>query len=263
MLLAAGTAALAAGAAQPSQTSKPPAVPVAVTTVLAQARTFLKGSRDIGDVASLDVIGTETLLRDGHSKVDPYEFKVLLPDSLQLRTGPVIHTLARGAYGRRLVDTARYGGPLVDRMMADPESQKAGARGMPFHLMRICLTYLLRTPSTMHVVARDDGIRDFGKVKGRALVFGNADQHLTIEVVLDPVSARPLATVSHVRTTNGERAGDTTWISIPEDYRDVSGVRLPHRIDEWIGANHSRLDLSNVAVNRVKPADFVTGTPGR
>ena len=84
-----------------------------------------------------------------------------------------------------------------------------------------------------------------------------------MEWVVDPVSARPLAIVSHVRTTNGDAAADTTWISIPEDYREVSGVRLPHRIEEWIGANHSRVELTKTAINNLKPDAFVTATQGR
>ena len=264
LIIVSCAAAVGAVFASPVQPPKPvSAVPAAVAKLLDQARTYLRGARDVGDIVSLDVAGTETLLRDPHPTIDPYEFKLLLPDSLQLRTGPVVHTLARGSYGRRLADVARYGGPIVDRMMADPASQKAGERGMPFHLMRICITYLLRPPPAMTVTVRDEGMRDFGKVRGRAIAFENADQHITIELVLDPVSARPLATVSPVRTTNGDAASNTKWISIPEDYREISGVRLAHRIEEWIGTNHSRVVLTKVGINALKPGDFVTTTAVR
>jgi hypothetical protein len=249
-------------AASPRQSAPNPTVPPAVATLLAQARAHLKAGRDVSSIVSLDVAGTETRLLEPRPKVDPYEFKLLLPDSFQLRTGPILHTLARGVYGRRLLDAERYGGTLVDRMLADAESQKTAAQSIQFHFMRICLTYLARVPPAMIVTVEDRGVRDFTRVKGRTISFHNPGQGIRIELVLDAATAQPLATVCHGRTSQGTgSSADSDWISVFGDYREVAGVRFPHRIEEWIGMNHSRVVVTKIGVNVLKPEDFVGKTP--
>jgi hypothetical protein len=249
-------------AATPRQSAPKPAIPPQVATLLTQAQDRLKGTRAIGTVVSLDVTGTETRGIDTRPKVDPYQFKLLLPDSFQLQTGPLIHTLARGVYGRRLLDPERYGGTFVEQMMADPESQKAAARGIQFHLMRLSLTYLARVPPAMTVTADDLGVKEFARVKGRTISFFNPVENMRIDLVLDSATAQPLATISHGRTmqARGGGAADTDWVSLFGNYREVAGIRFPHHIDEWIGASHSRVVVAKIAVNGLKPEDF-TRTP--
>jgi hypothetical protein len=248
--------------ASPRQSAPNPTVPPGVATLLARARAHLKAVQDVSSIVSLDVAGTETRLRDTRPKVDPYEFRLLLPDSFQLRSGPVLHTLAKGVYGRRLLDNERYGGAILGRLMADPESQKAAAQGIQFHLMRISLTYLARVPPAMTVTVEDQGVRDFTRVKGRTISFHNPGQRIRIELVLDAATAQPLATVCHGRTSQGAGvSADSDWISVFGDYREVAGVRFPHRIDEWIGMNHSRVVVTKIGVNTLKPEDFVGKTP--
>lgn len=248
--------------ASPRQSAPVQTVPPAVATLLAQARAHLKAGRDVSSIVSLDVAGTETRAVDPRPKIDPYEFRLLLPDSFQWRSGPILHILARGVYARRLLDNERYGGKLVDSMMADPESQKVAARGIQFHLMRICLTYLARVPPAMTITAEDQGVRDFTRVKGRTISFYNPGERIRVELVLDAATAQPLATISHGRTSQGNGTGaDSDWISVFGDYREEAGVRFPHRIDEWIGTNHSLVAVTKIGVNGLKAEDFVGKTP--
>lgn len=230
--------------------------PEDASRLLARARARLSVTRDVATVASLAVTGTETLLRDTGARAGPYAFKLLLPDHLQLRAGPVLHTLAGAAYGRRLVDTTRYGGPLLDRMLADPESRRTAARGMHSHLLRLSLLYLARAPAVA-TAPEDEGLRDFGVVKGRTLLFRDPVEELRAEVVLDPSTAALLAVVTPVRTVGGAKAGtESNWISMPADYREVGGVRIPHRLDDWNGGARSRVELSAVRVGGLGRGEF-------
>jgi len=248
-----GLGSLAAG---PPQIPPEERVPPAIAALLAQARARLRTTRDVNPVVSLDVAGIETRLSNPRPKDEPYAFKLLLPDSFQWRSGPILQTLARGVYGRRLLDSDRYTGTFVGKMVTDPESQKAAAQTIHFHFMRMSLTYLARVPAGMNVTMEDQGVRDFGKVKGRTISFDDSDRHIRIELVLDAATAQPLATVAHGRTARAGASTDTDWISMLGDYREVSGVRFPHRTEEWIGAAHSRIVVSKVAVNVLKPEDF-------
>ena len=219
-----------------------------VQALLARARAHLHGSRDIDSVTSLEVDGTETLMRDVGTRVQPYVFILRPPNTLHMRTGPLLHVLDAGRYSRRLVDTDRYGGPVLDRLIADPESVRVAAQGMQSHLMRLSLTYLCRV-ATADIV-EDEGPRDLGSIKGRGILFRNGAARLQVELVVDSATSRPLAVVTPVHTDGGPRNGaDEAWISILDDYRDVGGVRIPFRIDEWIGTSHSRVVLTSVRVD--------------
>jgi hypothetical protein len=167
-----------------------------------------------------------------------------------MRSGPVLHTLTRGVYGRRLADD-RYGGPMVERLMADPASIKEAAARMPFRLMSLSLIYLLRTPASMTAAVRDAGLRDFGYVHGQAIEF-EGPGHVTLTLVLDIDSAHPLAIVIPVRTIGPNGAIDDLEVSVLQDYADVSGVRLPHRIEEWTGGAHSRIVLTRLAIDTTR-----------
>jgi hypothetical protein len=145
-------------------------------------------------------------------------------------------------------------------MLSDPESQKTAAQTMPFHLMRISLGYLARLPPTIAAAEEDLGLRDFTRVKGRTIGFRY--QGLQVELVLDPLTAQPLATVCHGRITGGAGPpASDNWISVFGDYGEVAGVRFPHSIEEWIGANHSRVVVTRIRVNALHPEDFVVRTP--
>jgi len=233
-----------------------------VARLLDQARNHLKAGRDVGSIVSLDVEGTETRGLDTRPTDDPYGFKLLLPDSFQWRTGPILHTLARGAYGRRLLDEERYGGTLLSSLLADAESQKVAARGIQLHLMRVCLTYLARVPPAMTITVEDQGVRDFRWVKGRTISFHNTVENVRIELVLDAATAQPLGTIAHGRTARADGASvETDWVSVFGDYREIAGVRFPHRIEEWIGTNHSRVVVTKLQVDTLTPTDFVDKAP--
>jgi hypothetical protein len=218
-----------------------------VNQLLVRARSQLDGSRHIDDVVALDVEGMETRLDNGPSRITPVVFSLRWPDHLDLRTGQVMHSLNGATYSRRLVDAERYGGPLVDRLMADPQSIKVASEGIHFHLLRLAVTYLARAPAGS--VIEDAGVRDFGRLKGEAIGFRSPAHGSLVELVLDPTTAAPLGVVSAMRVLGGPNANtETSWISIPSDYRAVSGVRIPHRFDEWTGDVHSRVELTSVRV---------------
>lgn len=215
--------------------------------LLARARSTLDGIRQIDSVTGLEISGTETLLRDEGTRVDPYAFTLGWPDRLELRIGPVVHTLSGTAYSRRLADPSRFGGPMLDRLMNDPRIIATATGGMHWHLLRLALTYLARAPAG--VVAGDEGLRDYGQLKGRTIGFRDRDGRLLAQLVLDPASSRPLGLVAAVHRIGGTTTdAEPTLISLFGDYREVSGVRVPHRIDEWTGFNHSRIELTAVKV---------------
>lgn len=215
--------------------------------LLARARATLNGTRPIDSVTGVEISGTETLLRDEGSRVDPYAVTLGWPDRLELRIGPMLHSLSGAVYSRRLVDPNRFGGPVLDRLMNDPRIISTATSGMHWHLLRLSLTYLARAPGD--VIAADEGMRDYGQLKGRTIGFRGADGKLQAQLVLDPSTFQPLGLVTAIHNV-GATAGDgeSTGISLFADYRQVSGVRLPHRIDEWNGFTHSRIELQTVKV---------------
>lgn len=238
-----------------------PGTPPTVAVLLAQARTQLKAGRDVSSIVSLDVTGTVTRGLDTRPKMDSYQFKLLLPDSFQWRTGPLLHSLERGVYGQRLVDDERYGGTLLSKMIADAKSQEAAAHGMQANFMMVCLTFLAGLPPAMTTTVDDLGVRDFTKTRGRTISFHNLSERIRMQLVLDAVTAQPLALVRHVvNSTTGESADR---IAVFEDYRVVAGVRFPHRIEEWIGTSHARVVVTRIAVNGLAPPDFVAATSRR
>jgi hypothetical protein len=223
------------------------AAPRAVDQLLARAKAHLDGPRRIDSVASLELIGTETEDRDTNARTQPYGFTLRPPDSLDWRAGPILHTLNAGAYSRRIIDTERYGGPMVDRILADAKFTAIASSGMHFHLLRLAAAFLARPVDG--AVLEDAGVRDFGRLKGPAIAFVNRATQLRVQIVVDRVTAEPLGVVTAARVETGDKATmESTWISIPSDYRLVSGVRVPHRIDEWIDDRHSRIVITEVVV---------------
>lgn len=215
--------------------------------LLARAHAALSGVRQIDSVAGLDLSGTETQFHDNGARVDPYAVTLGWPDRLDLRVGPILHTLSGAAYSRRLADPARYGGPLLDRLMSDPATIATATRGMHWHLLRVSLTYLARAPAD--VTAADEGMRDFGQLKGRTIGFRDGDGRLQAQLVLDPSSYQPLGLATPVHTVGGAGSdAESTSLSLFADYQPTAGVRLPRRIDEWNGFRHSRIELTVVAV---------------
>lgn len=214
---------------------------------LARARATLNAGRPVDAVVGIEVSGTDTAIRDNGDRATPYMFTLFWPDHLQLQIGPAVHLLDGDAYSRRVADPDRFGGPILERMLQDPESIKTAASGMHWHLLRLLLTYLVRTPAG--VTVEDEGTRDFGQLKGQAIAVRKAGGRLEAELVLEPTSAQPLGMVSDVRLVGGSKgASEATSISLFGDYRDVSGVRLPYRLDEWTGDTHSRFVATSIKV---------------
>jgi hypothetical protein len=217
-----------------------------IDELLASVRVHLSAARPIDAVADLEVAGTETRLHDSTPRAEAYGFALRVSGSLELRTGPLVHALSGGVYSRRIADE-RYGGPMLDRLIADQRSTDVAARAMASHLLRLSVTYLVRAPAGVTTV--DEGMRDFGRIKGRTVAFRDAAATLQVELVVDPSTSRPLAVVTPVRNVGGHGPDNDLWISIPEDYREADGVRIPHRIEEWIGANHSSVALTSVKIH--------------
>ncbi|HEY2435161.1 MAG TPA: hypothetical protein VGI12_21000 [Vicinamibacterales bacterium] len=225
-----------------------------VSALLAEARARLNAGRAIDTVSSIEVSGVETLLRDTVARTNPYLVALRLPASLRLQTGPVVHLLVGSAYSRHLTDGDRFGGAAVERMLNDPASLDTAARGMQSHLVRLTALFFAGVPGT---VQDDEGVRDFGIVRGRTVLFRRVEDRLQAELVLDPATSRPLAVVTPIRQVGGASAGtSSTWISMLGDYRPVAGIMVPHRIDQWIGAAQSRIDLARVTVDRTTPQQF-------
>jgi hypothetical protein len=256
--LVSGASLMTAGSVQKAPGDR---VPPGVAALLERARIGLQAGGQFTRIRSLDVTGTETRALGARSKVDPYEFKLLPPDNFQMRVGPLLHVVASGAYSRRLVDPARYGGSMVNALMGDAASQKAAARGMQMHLLRLSLGFLVQAPSGAVVTAEDQGVRDFVRVKGRTIAFRIPAERIQVDLVLDPATSLPLATVSHGRTSGQGGVVDSDWVSLLTDYREVAGVRFPHRIEEWVGTTASTAVLTRVSVNGLKPEDFVAKPP--
>lgn len=219
-----------------------------VEALLARVRARLRVSRDVASVTSIEADGIESSERGASTRTSPYEFTLRLPHTLRLRMGPILHILDAGVYSSRLVDGERYGGPMVDRIMKDPETIRAAAHGMQSHLMRLSLAYLAGTPVADQV--EDEGVRDFGQVRGRTIVFRNTTEKARVELVVDVGTDQPLAVVTPIRTVGGPANGtDGISVSVLGSYRECGGIRVPFQIDDWAGTSHSRLTLTSVRVD--------------
>jgi hypothetical protein len=219
-----------------------------VDAVLARVRAHLRGSRDVTSVTSIDAVGTESSERGASSRTNPYEITLRLPRTLHLRIGPVLHMLDAGVYSSRLVDSERYGGTMVERIMKDPQTITEAARGIEFHLLRLSLAFLAGVPTADRV--EDEGVRDFGQVRGRTIAFTNTAEKARAELVVDVATDQPLAVVRPVRMVGGPANGtDGLEVSVLGDYREAGGIRVPFRIDEWTGTSLWRLVLTSVKVD--------------
>jgi hypothetical protein len=218
-----------------------------VDALLARVQARLRGSREVASVTAIDAAGTEASERGASTRTRPYEFALRLPRTLHLRMGPVVHTLDAGVYSSRLAESDRYGGPVVDQMMSDPETRRVAAHGMQSNLLRLSLAYFGRAPAADRI--DDEGLRDFGQVKGRTLAFTNTAEKTRVEFVVDPDTAQPLAIVTPIRTVGGPADGaDGLEIAVLGDYRETGGIRVPFRIDQWAGTTLWRLTLATVRV---------------
>jgi hypothetical protein len=222
--------------------------PPAVAKLLSQAQARLNAGKAVSSIVSLDVTGTRTRSLDTKPTVDPYEFKLLLPDRFQWRSGDVLHTFAGGVFWQNI--------------RVDEAIRKTAARSLQHNLMKVCLTYLAGVSPAMTTTAEDQGVRDFQWVKGRTISVYNPVEHLRIEFVLDEETAQPLATVTHGRIHNADGSSvENDTVAIFQDYRDVAGVRFPHRIEERSKTDHALVALTKVVVNTLGAADFVDKAP--
>lgn len=220
------------------------AVPPAVAAWLARAQTQLSGENRVGSVVSLDVAGTRTRNLDQRPVTEPYEFRLLLPQHFQWRSGDVLHTFSNGVFWQR----PRFGEDI----------RRVAAVSLQQNFIESCLRHLARIPPEMAATAEDQGLRDFGWVKGRVISVYDPVDRLRVELVIDPETARPLATVTHgvVARSDGTTVPNDR-IAMLQDYREVAGVRLPHRIEERSQADHAVIVLTRIAVNTLKPGDFL------
>jgi len=233
------------GSAAASQRPSAPksTVPAAVAALLARARTHLNAGTDISRVASLYVVGTRTRSLDTRPTDDPFEFKLLLPSSLQWRSTSVLHTMAGGVFWQE---------PRFDERI-----RKIAARQLEGDRMRVCLTYLARVPPGAAISVEDLGFRDYEWVKGRSISVRNLVERLRLELVLDEETAEPLATVTHGIVYNADGSSvQNDIVAVFQDYRTVSGVRFPHRIEERNKLDHAVIVLTKIAVNTLTPEDF-------
>jgi len=146
------------------------------------------------------------------------------------------------------VDSERYGGTMVERIMKDPQTITEAARGIEFHLLRLSLAFLAGVPTADRV--EDEGVRDFGQVRGRTIAFTNTAEKARAELVVDVATDQPLAVVRPVRMVGGPANGtDGLEVSVLGDYREAGGIRVPFRIDEWTGTSLWRLVLTSVKVD--------------
>jgi len=218
-------------------------VPPAVARLLAKARTHLNAGTDVSRVVALHVVGTRTRSLDTRPAVDPFEFKLLLPSSLQWRSNPVLHTMTGGVFWQE---------PRFEERI-----RKIAARQLEGDRMRVCLTYLARVPPGAAISVEDLGIRDYEWVKGRSIGVRNLVERLRLELVLDEETAEPLATVTHGIVYNADGSSvQNDIVAVFQDYRTVSGVRFPHRIEERNKLDHAVIALTKIAINTLTPEDF-------
>jgi hypothetical protein len=219
-------------------------VPPAVVVWLDRAQAHLGREKRIGSVVSLDVAGSRTRNLGQRPVTEPYQFRLLFPNHFQWRSGDVLHTFSNGVFWQR----PRFAEDI----------RRAAARSLQQNFIESCLRHLARIPPKMAATAEDRGLQDFGWVKGRVISVYSPVDRLRVELVLDPDTARPLATVTHgvVARSDGTTVPNDR-IAMLQDYREVAGVRLPHRIEERSQADHAVIVLTRIAVNTLEPGDFL------
>lgn len=249
ILLLAGVGVVAASQNPPPPTSD---VPPAAMAWLVRARASLSAGTDVSRVVGLHVVGARTRSLDTRPTVDPYEFKLLLPGRFQWRAGDVLHTFADGAFRQNIP--------------ADERIREIAARQHRYRLIDTCLTFLARVPPDMATTIEDRGIQGFDGVKGRCLSIFYAPERIRVEFLLDETTGQPLATVAHGRTygTDGSSTPNDA-VALFRDYREVAGIRFPHRIEERRRSDRALIAVSGIAVNTMTPGDFwrEAAAPGR
>lgn len=249
ILLVAGVGFVAASQNPPPPTS---AVSPSVMALLARARASLSAGTDVSRVVGLHVVGTRTRSLDSRPTVDPYEFKLLLPGRFQWRAGDVLHTLADGAFRQNIP--------------ADEHIREIAARQHRYRFIDTCLTFLARVPPDMATTIEDRGIQGFDGVQGRCLSIFYAPERIRIDFLLDETTGRPLATVAHGRTYGADgSSAPNDAVALFGDYREVAGIRFPHRIEERRRSDRALIAVSGIAVNTMTAEDFSreAATPSR
>ena len=239
------------------QTPRNASLPPAIEQLLERAASHLSVSKPVSSVRSLHVTGTrnravDTRLPAGVTVIgssdEPYEFRLHLPDRFQWRSGDVLHS--------------SIGGMFSQNIHVDEQLRKTAMRSHRYHLMVVCLAFLARLPPGISIEAEDRAVQDFVWVKGHTIRFHDRVERIGIELVLDAETARPLALVSRgvsVRADGSSLPND--FVELFEDYREVSGIRFPHRIEQWSHAHHARVTVAHIAVDSLKSADFLESPP--
>jgi hypothetical protein len=220
----------------------------AAAAVLARARDALGGVARLDAIRTLEVRGTDQ--RDserGTLPAEEFRFRALWPENFQITSKWFTHTLNGQAVWFR-----QTGGPAVHR---DATIEATARQSTERDAAILALTFLLKTPPHLKMHARYLGYQSQDGVVGEVVEFAT-DTGFAMRLILD--QGRPSAIVTTVR-----RIGRDGELTVPrvrrlEDYREVSGIRVPFRIDERSPNVHIVRRIDQVLVDlRLSRSDFV------
>jgi len=219
---------------RPGAAVRPASAP-SVPVLLKAAQTALGGESAFARVRSLTVRYTLQWTTNPNSRPRPFAFTMVMPDGMWAQTGRVTHTLKGEAFWQN------EDNPAEIRAIAHQNAR------VDFVLWT--LVFLLRTPTVMPLDAEVRGPSAIGTVRGDGLLFRGKDG-FRMTLLIDQHTRQPLGfSMPWDNTTTSGRNNEMERTGQLSDYREVGGVRFPHRIDEAFGTDRSRMQVTELLVN--------------
>jgi hypothetical protein len=201
----------------------------AAERILQRARSAISAGRRVESVTALS---GETRRIWDNGRADPVAFTLQLPDKFQTRIGKISHTLSGNLFWQNLENP-----PAIQDRARDATRDRAA---------RMTILLLLRTPQFLPVQAVASPPQQFEGKQAEVVEFKG--DSLKLRLFIDGKSHLPLGFEAASRAT-ASGASDLTHRGLLQEYRIVSGVRFPFRMDETIGEFHGVTVVDALQVN--------------
>lgn len=208
------------------------------TATLERARTALGGTDRLATVRSLTA-ESKLSWASNPERAQPFGFAMLLPDRFRRRSVDIVHTIDGTTFWQS------HDNP--------PEILKQAEGNIRVAFVKTALVFLLRPLPWFPLISRRVADARLGTIRAEVVEFTGRD-HFLLRLLFDPTTFQPLG-YSVPWDVNGASLERLVRL---EDYRQVSGIRLPFRLVDTLGGQPNNIEVfTGIQVNPpLTPADF-------
>jgi hypothetical protein len=206
--------------------------------ILERARAALGGTGRLGAVKAL-TSESKVTWASTPERAQPFGFAMLLPDRFRRRTVDIVHTVDGAAFWQS--------------HESPPEIRKQAEANIRATFVKTALVFLLRPLPWFPLDARRIADATLGKLRAQVVEFRGRD-HFVVRLLFDPVTSQLLG-YSVPWDVNGASVERLVRL---EDYREVSGIRVPFRLVDTLGGQPNNTEVfTDIHVNpSLTAADF-------